>query len=74
MDQANDKKVAAIDALNDGEWFFFPLCYISMVVWIFSFPMQQLLNSGKVEGNFVYWVSYTGAESVLFSTHPFPPW
>ena len=23
MDQANDKKVAAIDALNDGECFFF---------------------------------------------------
>jgi len=33
MDQANDKKVAAIDALNDGEWvFFFSLCYISVVV------------------------------------------
>ena len=32
MDQANDKKVAAIDALNDGECYFFSLCYISVVV------------------------------------------
>ena len=28
MDQANDKKVAAIDALNDGECFFF---FLSLV-------------------------------------------
>jgi hypothetical protein len=42
MDQANEKKGAAIEALNDGEYFFFFLL------------LQWLLNTRIAEGNLLY--------------------